>query len=88
MFIDVNNYIIKIKCESFEEMIHVREQLHDKLVGNSDYIDNNIVLNGSDDRCDGTENEVHIAILGENVSVPELFGLVRSVNLERRGRCL
>lgn len=79
MFIEVSNDVIKIRCESFKDMVSVREQLHDKLVGNPAYIDNDIVLNCSDGRCDGTENEVHIAILGKNVIIPELFGLVRSV---------
>ena len=68
----ISNRQIIIKCADKDEMLKIKEQVHYQLVGNQDYIDCNIVLNGSDDRLDETENEIHIYIFSECESVPEL----------------
>ena len=57
---------ISIECSTEEEMLDIKSHIHDQLVGNKDYVDSNIILNGSDDRredgyavhlciCDGCE---------------------------------
>jgi hypothetical protein len=40
---------ITFKCKSEEEMFIVKEALHNQLDGRQDYIDNEIILTGSDD---------------------------------------
>ena len=40
---------IEIECSSNEEKMKVGELIHNQLVGNEDYINNNIVLNIDED---------------------------------------
>ena len=51
---------IIIKTSNEEEMLKIRDSIYNQLVWNKDYIESNIILNGSDDRRDGTENEIHL----------------------------
>ena len=55
---------IIIKTEDGKEF-ETMEKIHEKLVGNQDYINSNIVLNDSSTRCDGTNNEVRVYIFDE-----------------------
>lgn len=63
---------IIIQLENEKAMYDVRDKVHEQLVGNKDYIDSNIVLNCSDDRNDGTKNEVHVYIFDECINVPSI----------------
>lgn len=49
-----------MRFKNVEQMNSMMDILHELLVGNEDYINNNIVLNDSKTRQDGTENEIHI----------------------------
>lgn len=71
---------IIVKCLSKEEELAVATHIHDQLVGNPDYKENRIVLNMSDARNDGTENEVHVYIFNDAVSDPyiTIFGVTSS----------
>ena len=55
---------IVIKTEDGKEF-ETMEKIHEQLVGNQDYINSNIVLNDSSNRCDGTKNEVRVYIFDE-----------------------
>ena len=55
---------ITIKTEEGKEF-ETMKKIHEQLVGNKDYIDSNIILNGSSTRCDGTRNEVRVYIFDE-----------------------
>lgn len=39
-----------------EEMLRIKDSIYKQLVGNKDYINSNIILNGSDDRQDENKN--------------------------------
>lgn len=54
-----------IKTKNHEEEFRIAEFIHNRLVGNQDYIDCEIVLNMSADRADGTVNEVHCYIFND-----------------------
>ena len=56
---------IIIKTNSKEEEIKTLSEIHNQLVGNIDYIDNNIILNDSSTRNDNTENEIHLIIFND-----------------------
>ena len=69
--------LIWIQCDSEEEMLRVKENIHNQLTGNEDYINCNIILNGSDDRMlsedeNDYENEVHVYIFNECKYVPPI----------------
>ena len=65
--------MIRIQCDSEEEMLRVKENIHNQLTGNEDYINCNIILNGSDDRMlSEDENEVHVYIFNECKYVPPI----------------
>lgn len=64
--------LIIIKTNSFEEEYEVAEKIHNQLAGNQDYVDCDIVLNMSADRCDGTENEVYLYIFDDAKTNPEI----------------
>lgn len=62
---------VTIECETFEEMAAIREKIHNQLVGNQDYVDRNIVLNGSDDRYE-QDNSIHLIFFEECEEIPEI----------------
>lgn len=64
--------LITIQTSDMEEMCEVRDKIYRQLAGNPDYIDNRIVLNGSDDRRDGTENTVCVYIFKDCECIPEI----------------
>lgn len=64
--------LITITASTHEEFATIRERIHNQLVGNKDYIDCNIILNGSDDRMDGTENVICVYIFNECEYVPPI----------------
>ena len=64
--------VITIVAEDEEAMQAIKESIHNQLVGNQDYIDNNIILNGSDDRNDRSENTVCVYIFQECEHIPKL----------------
>ena len=65
--------MIRIQCDSEEEMLRVKENIHNQLTGNEDYINCNIILNGSDDRMlSEDENGVHVYIFNECKYVPPI----------------
>ena len=53
---------IVIQTDDIVSMCDVRVRIHTQLDGCKAYVDSQIVLNVSHDRCDGTENEVHIYV--------------------------
>lgn len=57
--------LIRIKCVNRDEEFYVANKIHDSLRGKEDYIDCKIVLNMSDDRTDGTDNEVHVYVFND-----------------------
>jgi len=63
---DIRMHII-IKTNSETEKLAVGEKLHQYLVGNKDYINNNIVLNID------SPNEVNLYIMQECISIPEII---------------
>jgi len=67
---------IIVKCLSREEELAVATNIHNQLMGNPDYRENRIILNMSDARNDGTENEVHVYIFNDSVTDPfiTIFG--------------
>ena len=64
--------LITIVADTEEEMYEIREKIHLQLVGNQDYIDCNIILNGSDDRMDGSVNTVCVYIFKECENIPSI----------------
>ena len=73
---------IIVKCLSREEELAVATNIHNQLMGNPDYRENRIILNMSDARNDGTENEVHVYIFNDSVTDPfiTIFGVTSSPN--------
>lgn len=72
MFAELRRQIF-IKCTKPEYELAVGKIIHEQLRGNQDYIDNNIILNLSRDRYDkDTENELHIYLLKECKSIPDI----------------
>ena len=69
---DCLNKIITVVTNSYDEMHEVMEKIHLQLAGNPDYINNNIILNGSDDRLDGSTNTVCVFIFNECKSIPSI----------------
>lgn len=63
---------IIIKTESLDDMKLIEDGIHSHLIGNEDYISSKIILNGSDDRLDGSINEIHI-ILDDTVNLYEVL---------------
>ena len=58
---------IEIECSSNEEKMRVGESIHNQLVGNEDYINNNIILNIDED-C-----KVILVIFNECINEPEIL---------------
>lgn len=59
-------YIVKISCHDEAEAMRIGSQIHEQLVGNPDYINDNIVLN-----CTSSDGNVYLLI--DNVDeVPEI----------------
>lgn len=58
---------ISIKTINNEEKMRIGNSIHDQLVGNSDYIDSNIILNIDD------ENEVNLYVFKECENVPKII---------------
>lgn len=58
---------IEIECSSNDEKMKVSRLIHDQLVGNQDYIDNNIVLNHDED-C-----KVMVVVFNECKEEPEII---------------
>ena len=54
------------ECDSKEEMLEVKEKYHHQLVGNKDYVESNIVLNGGDDNKELTLTQVGLYIFPES----------------------
>lgn len=65
--------MVIIKTQSRQEELEIAEKIHNQLRGNEDYIDSRIVLNLSDTRDDGTENEVHLYIFNDSISNPKII---------------
>lgn len=65
--------VIHIVCDTKEAMVSTRDKIHDQLTGNSDYINNRIILNDSDDRSDRTINEVRVYIFTNSLTVPDII---------------
>ena len=63
--------LIRIETNTEEEMLTIKSRIHDQLVGNKDYIDCNIVLNGSDDRLENGY-EIHLYIFEECTYIPSI----------------
>lgn len=58
-------------------MLRVKENIHNQLTVNEDYINCNIILNGSDDRMlsedeNDYENGVHVYIFNECKYIPPI----------------
>lgn len=64
--------LITIQTSDEEETWKVLDKICTRLAGNDDYINNRIVVNTSDDRLDGTENEVRVYIYDDAESDPEI----------------
>lgn len=64
--------LITIVTNSPDEMYEVREKIYLQLAGNPDYCNNNIILNGSDDRLDGSINTVCVYIFKECENIPSI----------------
>ena len=62
---------VRIETETEDDMLAIKERIHDQLVGNKDYIDSNIVLNGSDDRLEN-DCAVHLYIFDECEYIPPI----------------
>lgn len=58
---------IEIETQSKEECMRIGTLIHNQLVGNEDYINNNIILN-----CTEDDNFVRIIIFDECKNVPEI----------------
>lgn len=58
---------ITIRTTDEKEQMRVSNSIHHQLVGNKDYIDNNIVLSID------TENEVNLYIFKECENVPDII---------------
>lgn len=65
--------LYKINTETSEECAKVMRNIHDQLVGNTDYIESNIILNDSDTRCDDTVNEIRVYIFKECKNIPDII---------------
>lgn len=65
--------MIIVKTESTEEQSNVAEKIHRQLQGNDDYVESRICLNMSEDRQDGTVNEVHVYIFKDSKTNPEII---------------
>lgn len=70
--IDCFKTVIAIVTNTEDEMFEVREKIYQQLVGNPDYVNNNIILNGSDDRLDGSVNTVCVYISEECKNIPSI----------------
>ena len=70
MTTDIKRFI-RIECDTEEDMITIRDRICEQLVGNQDFIDCNIVLNGSDDRRENGY-EVHVYIFKECKYIPPI----------------
>ena len=64
--------LITIKTADDKTEAEVLNKIHTQLVGNEDYINNNIILNDSSTRQDGTENEVRVYIFKESKTEPQI----------------
>lgn len=62
---------IRIETNTEEEMLAIRDRIHEQLVGNKDYVDSNIVLNGSDDRLENGY-EIHLYIFNDCEYIPPI----------------
>lgn len=60
------------KTKTGDEERELLDKLHCQLAGNNDYVKNNIVLNDSSARGDGTLNEVRVYIFEECEVIPSL----------------
>ena len=60
--------IITIECSDKADAMRVGEAIHQQLVGNEDYVNNNIVLN-----CTDFDNLVKIMIFPECKEIPQII---------------
>lgn len=58
---------IRIKTDTEERQMAIANSIHHQLVGNQDYIDNNIVLNID------TDNEVNLYVFEECEDIPDII---------------
>ena len=58
---------IEIECSSNEEKEKLGEKIHDQLVGNEEYINNNIILDMTED-C-----KIHIIVFNECQNEPDIY---------------
>lgn len=62
-----------IKCRK-DEGPNVRDSIYEQLAGHIDYSNNNIILNCSDDRRDGTEDIVHLVFKDyHEQEIPDIY---------------
>lgn len=59
--------VVKIECFDREEYFDTLSNIHEQLVGNADYRDNNIILNGNDENL-----IVTLSIFKECINVPKI----------------
>lgn len=66
--------IVEIRCESPEEALRVATSIHEQLVGNTDYINNEILLHFSDedDVYIGEPNRVWLYISDKVKTMPDI----------------
>lgn len=62
-----SEYDIKITTKSNEEKMQIGNEIHNKLVGNQDYVDSNIILNIDED------NLVRVWISSEVNNIPDFL---------------
>lgn len=59
---------ITIECSDEDDAMKIGELIHKQLIGNDDYVNNNIVLN-----CTDFDNLVKIAIFPECKKIPQII---------------
>ena len=66
--------VVEIRCESPEETLRVATSIHEQLVGNEDYINNDILLHYSDedDIAMGEPNKVWLYVSNEVEIMPDI----------------
>ena len=77
--------VVTISCENLEETFRVAKSIHEQLVGNEDYINNEIVLHFSDkdDIANGEPDRVWLYISADVKSMPDItIKLVDKENTE------
>lgn len=82
--IDVAKQHYEIKCGDKDDLIKVRELIHNSLVGNADYIDSKIVLTDSvqyPENYKGRENEYIIELFVLEDSTTDITDTMSIINL-------